>query len=340
MILPTIASLTTDPNVAVALVSDTLKSNVNAHFVESPSLDYTNIPTRLTCLFPTPDSLRNLLDALVTVSASTSPDGNETIACALRLDSDHSTRPAVEFILSSHEPIRGGTVRHFQEIWRQMLVISKLPHKRGADRESFIHLLTTFRHTMYAYTLRKLRVEFARHMAIIDMWRTQNTAASGHLVADLRSGDDAHFRMPLVEALFHLDRCRSAFASMREDDQEPKRLISTAHDFMTLVAALELAKDAVDKLLLHIVSLRVLSTRCFQCKYVLGNAFESITSLPRHIVNLLHFAANNMDSLHSHNLVLTLVSPLKAIIKAPCPRTKKSWKAIREHILTEKGAWA
>ena len=192
------------------------------------------------------------------------------------------------------------------------------------------------------------------------MWRIQNTAASGHLVADLRSGDDAHFRMPLVEALFHLDRCRSAFASMREDDQEPKRLISTAHDFMTLVAALELAKDAVDKLLLHIVSLRVLSTRCFQCqsiffpklypslnylpsllgKYVLENAFESITSLPRHIVNLLHFAANNMDSLHSHNLVLTLVSPLKAIIKAPFPRTKKSWKAIREHILKEKGAWA
>lgn len=269
MILPSIASLATDPNVTVALVSDTLKSTVNAHFVDSPSLDYTNIPTRLTCLLPTPDSLRNLLDALVTVSSSTSPDGNETIACALRLDSDHSIRPAVEFILSSHEPIRGGTVRHFQEIWRQMLVISKLPYKRGADRESFIHLLTTFRHTMYAYTLRKLRVEFARHMAIIDEWRIQNTAASGHLVADLRSGDDAHFRMPLVETLFHLGRCRSAFASMREDDQEPKRLISTAHDFMTLVAALELAKDAVDKLLLHIVSLRVLSTRCFQCQSIL-----------------------------------------------------------------------
>ena len=269
MILPAIASLAGDPNVAVALVSDALKTNRDAHFVDSPSLDYTNIPTRLTCLLPTSDSLRNLLDALVTVSSSTSPDGNETIACALRLDSDHTLRPAVELILSSHEPIRGGTVRHFQETWRQMLVISKLPHKRGADRESFIHLITNFRHTMYAYTLRRLRVEFTRHMAIIDEWRVQNTAATGHLVADLRSGDDAHFRMPLVEVLFHLDRCRSAFASMREDDQEPKRLISTAHNFMTLVAALELAKDSVDKLLLHVISLRVLSVRYFQCQSIL-----------------------------------------------------------------------
>lgn len=270
MTLSTAASFAGDPNVAVALAASQyrLSDTVDYYrFSEPPALEHTNIPTRLTGLCATPLILRNVLDSLVAVSASTSPTGNESIACALRLDPDHPTRPAVELILSSHEPIRKGTVRYLKKIWRQMLEISALP-KRNVDREPFVVLLTAFRHTVYAHTLRKLRSDFAKHMALIDYWKAQNVTENGELLAEFGCGDDACLRESLVETLLYLERCRSVFARMREDVHHPKRIISTKGDFLLLVAVMELASQAADRLLANVISLRVLSMRCFNCEFL------------------------------------------------------------------------
>ncbi|KAF9482063.1 hypothetical protein BDN70DRAFT_919388 [Pholiota conissans] len=337
MALSTAASLARDPNVAVALAaSQSLASDsLNHHrFFESPTLEHTNVPTRLTGLCATPTILRIVLDALAVISATTAPNGNESIACALRLDPDHPTRPAVELILSSHEPVRKGTVRYFKTIWKHMLRISAVPNKRDVDREPFMRLLTTFRHTVYMHTLRKLRSDFAQNIAVIDHWKAQNVADNGELLVEFGCGDDARLRESLVETLLYLERCKSAFARMREECCEPKRLISSRSDFLLLVDAMERASQAADKLLMNTISLRVLSQRCFHSKHVLYHTFKSITSLPRHIIDLLHFAANHMESLHSHRLLLTVVSSVNISVP-PWPKTNHQWEKIEKYIMKD-----
>ncbi|KAF8182586.1 hypothetical protein BJ912DRAFT_592582 [Pholiota molesta] len=259
--------LANDPNIAVALAaSQYLASNpfIAYRFSEPPTLEYTNLPTRLTSLCTTPEIFRNLLDALVAVSATRAPAGNESIACALRLDPDHPTRPAVELILSSHEPVRRGTVRHLRKIWKQMLVISAVPNKRNTERGAFLHLLVTFRYMVYIHTLHKLRGDFAMHMEVIDRWKGDNIADNGELSVH-GCGDDARIRELLVETLLYLEHCRSAFARMREDDQVPKRLISKSEDVLAVIAAMELGSQVANKLLLNTVPLQKLSMRWLGC---------------------------------------------------------------------------
>ncbi|KAF8965614.1 hypothetical protein BDZ97DRAFT_1811504 [Flammula alnicola] len=333
-----ISSLANNPNVVVALVAAALANNpdsdnVLSHVPDPPKLPYTNTSSRLIGLLPTPDNLRSVLDALVEVSTPTSSsDANESIACALRLDSDHPTRPTVELILSSHfGPIREGTVRHIQQIWQQMIAISALPNKHERNAP-FVQLLTRFRRTVYTYTFPRLRRDFKKHMAVIDVWKGKNLGMDGQLSFDLRCGDDVRFRLLLAETLVHLERCRDVLPHLREDDKEGGLVMVHSHDFLDFVAALEHACQAAEKLLMHDISLRVLSTRAFGEKHVLKSAFRSITFLPRHIVNLLHFASNEMSSLHSHTLVLTVVSPILPTPSLPWPRTIETWTAIRDYI--------
>ncbi|KAF8196436.1 hypothetical protein BJ912DRAFT_110980 [Pholiota molesta] len=42
---------------------------------------------------------------------------------------------------------------------------------------------------------------------------------------------------------------------------------------------------------------------------------------------------NHMESLHTHTLLLTLVSPVSVTPHVPWPQTKQTWERIREHIL-------
>lgn len=246
--------------------------------------------------YPTPAPLRALLDALAYIVSSASL--RSSVACALRLLTNTKT---VELILSGSNTISptGRTVHVLRTIWAAMQRMTQAAEERarlaphgddhGRGKKAAVQKLMALRLTLYAAALHLLfrgpcddiymREE---GMAVIEAWRTahsvSNRGGDRHLRFDLSLGNElGKVRSELVNTLYYLDRVRGAVVAVgvrvrvRRDAAEREGLNSEdegwekeSDELTTLICALELSRDAADRLMrFHAHALRLLSARFF-----------------------------------------------------------------------------